>query len=112
MISLFLATSFVAAVTATNTVPLTMLDSSIHPFARCMDGTSSGYYYEQSTSTSNSSKWVIYLQGGGECDTESGCKYQLTNALGSSTYFPPTSDSSGWYLASGYCPYNPDFCSW
>lgn len=55
---------------------------------------------------------MIYLGGGGECDNESSCKYQLTGALGSSNYFANTSESSGWYLGSPYCPYNPDLCGW
>jgi hypothetical protein len=90
-------------------VPLTLLTD---PRATCMDGSLSGYYYEPSTAASDATKWVIDLQGGGECDREDACKAQLTTQLGSSKYFPTTSQSSGWYLASGYCPYNPGFCSW
>lgn len=77
-----------------------------------MDGSTSGYYLEKSTSETANKKWVLYLQGGGECDNEAACKSQLTTSLGSSNYFPADSGSSSWYLASGYCPYNPYLCSW
>jgi len=80
--------------------------------AKCLDGTQAGFYAETASNPADANKWVIYLGGGGECDNESSCKYQLTNALGSSNYFANTSESSGWYLGSGYCPYNPDLCGW
>lgn len=81
-------------------------------------------------------RWVIYLEGGGECDNEEACTAQLTSSLGSSKYFPETSNPSSWYFgalecsavssaaprltplccstcaASDYCPYNPDLCGW
>tara|TARA_A100001015_G_scaffold293308_1_gene369754 strand:+ start:920 stop:2053 length:1134 start_codon:yes stop_codon:yes gene_type:complete len=81
--------------------------------AKCMDGTLSGYYYEHATESTDSLKWVIYLNGGGECDSQEGCYSHLESELGSSNYFESNfSDSSSWYFASGYCPYNPSFCSW
>lgn len=95
--------------TLSSPVPLTMLT---HPTAKCMDGTQAGYYYQPSTNTNDARKWVIYLNGGGECDNEVACKGQLTNALGSSKYFENTSEASGWYFGSDYCPYNPKLCGW
>ena len=91
-------------------IPLTKLTNDQ---ARCLDGTLSGYYFERATNSADSRKWVIYLNGGGECDTKDGCYSHLQSALGSSNYFESNySDSSSWYFASGYCPYNPSFCSW
>ena len=43
--------------------PLTLLSD---PKAKCMDGTQSGYYYRPSPQ-STQTKWVLTLQGGGEC---------------------------------------------
>jgi hypothetical protein len=80
--------------------------------AKCLDGTLAGFYAQTASNSADKNKWVIYLNGGGECDTEDACSYQTTGSLGSSKYFPNTSDSSGWYLASDYCAYNPDFCGW
>ncbi len=89
--------------------PLYMLSD---PKAKCLDGTQAGFYAETASNSADQRKWVLYLNGGGECDTESACEYQLTSSLGSSKYFANTSDSSGWYLGSNYCPYNPDLCGW
>ena len=95
-----------------STIYLTLLDEK-YDEARCMDGTKSGYYYQASSQSSESKKWVLYLFGGGECDNMYSCQYQLNTSLGSSNYFAANySSSSGWYLASDYCPYNPGFCNW
>ena len=37
----------------------------------CLDGSPYGLYYVRSRS--NSTKWTIYLEGGGWCDDEIGC---------------------------------------
>lgn len=92
-----------------SSVPLTMLTD---PKAKCLDGTFGGFYAQQAPNAADKNKWVIYLNGGGECDTESACQYQTTSSLGSSKYFYNTSDPSGWFLGSDYCPYNPTFCGW
>jgi len=89
-------------------ISLTLLEDQS---ASCMDGTLSGYYFDKSTTFADRKKWVFYLQGGGECDNEQSCKAQLQSALGSSYYFPNTSDNTGWYLASGECTDIP-LCTW
>mmetsp|Transcript_2368 Transcript_2368/g.1699 ORF Transcript_2368/g.1699 Transcript_2368/m.1699 type:complete len:399 (+) Transcript_2368:54-1250(+) len=90
-------------------VPLTMLSD---PKAKCLDGTQAGYYAQSASNPVNKNKWVIYLNGGGECDTYDACWYQTSNALGSSKYFSSEVDASGWFLGSDYCTYNPTFCEW
>ncbi len=40
------------------------------PLARCMDGTLSAYYLQPSSTPRGAGKWVLYLEGGGECTTE------------------------------------------
>jgi hypothetical protein len=52
---------------AGSNVPLTNLTDSK---ARCLDGTLSGYYYEKASTSRGTNKWVIYLEGGGECTTQ------------------------------------------
>jgi hypothetical protein len=96
-------------VASASKVPLTMLSD---PKAKCLDGTQAGYYAQHAPNSADSTKFVIYLNGGGECDQENACKYQLNSAMGSSKYFTSDSDASGWFLASDYCPYNPTFCGW
>lgn len=109
----YLACSLVAVLlpfqVSSSAAPLVMLTD---PTAKCLDGTQAGYYVQQAKNLSNVNQWVLYLEGGGECDTESACQAQTYSSLGSSKYFAPTSDSSSWYLASDYCPYNPDLCGW
>jgi hypothetical protein len=105
---LFIASATLAGVAGT-AAPLYMLSD---PKAKCMDGTQAGYYAQTASKSEDKNKWVIYLNGGGECDTESACKAQTSGALGSSKYFANSSDPSGWFLGSDYCPYNPDLCGW
>lgn len=51
-------------------------------------GTPSGYYYHAAKNGSASkNKWVLTLQGGGEC-VSSKCNAKVKTALGSSSYFP------------------------
>eukprot|EP01034_Spumella_vulgaris_P025065 gene25065-31475_t len=99
------AVTFVSAIN----VPLTMLTD---PKAKCLDGTQAGYYAQAAPNPSDKNKWVIYLYGGGECDTEWACTSQTAGAVGSSKYFPNVTDATGWFLGSDYCTYNPTFCGW
>jgi hypothetical protein len=96
--------------------------------ARCMDGTLSGYYFQskfmrfifvfsllfvyflfllESTKESESTKWVIHLQGGGECASKDSCYSELSSNLGSSKYFDPS--MSLWFLNYDNPSANPDF---
>lgn len=109
VVVLLLLWSSVCVVVLANKVPLTMLDD---PKAKCLDGTQAGYYVQPTNSTAKKNKWVIYLNGGGECDTKEACMWQVSNALGSSKYFSNEVDANGWFVGSDYCSYNPDFCEW
>lgn len=100
------------SMTDAKSVPLTMLNSDEYPLAKCLDGTQAGYYYQEAPHDDDKNKWVIYLNGGGECDNKESCEYHKYDALGSSNYFASESDPSGWYLGSDYCDYNPDLCGW
>ena len=65
-------------------VPLTLLRPAAAPLARCMDGSPGGYYHAANAS---STKWVIDLQGGGECASKKNCDGRVGSALFSSKYF-------------------------
>lgn len=82
------------------------------PKAKCMDGTQAGYYSQFASDTADSNKWVIYLNGGGECDSKDACVSQTSNSMGSSKYFYPTSDAAYWFVGSDSCSANPEFCGW
>ena len=54
------------------------------PLARCLDSTLSAYYIEPSSDPVNATKFVIYLEGGGECASNVSCTKATTSVLGSS----------------------------
>mmetsp|Transcript_12734 Transcript_12734/g.21161 ORF Transcript_12734/g.21161 Transcript_12734/m.21161 type:complete len:390 (+) Transcript_12734:39-1208(+) len=80
--------------------------------ARCLDGTAAGYYMQVAPNYEDKNKWVLFLNGGGECDSEEVCTSATYSALGSSIYFDDYSDPLYWYLASDNCDYNAGFCGW
>eukprot|EP00039_Didymoeca_costata_P019489 m.337730 g.337730 ORF g.337730 m.337730 type:complete len:396 (+) comp18219_c0_seq1:106-1293(+) len=55
--------------------------------AKCLDGTSGGFYMATNTSSTG---WVIYLQGGGLCVTFADCKARTKGNLGSSKHWDET----------------------
>lgn len=85
------------------------------PTARCLDGSPNGYYYQASSEEDplTSTRWIIHLNGGGECDAQATCQSATQNSLGSSHYFPSSMDAAYWPLiANDNCQYNPQFCQW
>ena len=90
--------------------PLRMLTDTR---ATCLDGSLGGFYFEpyNDPSEANATKWVIFLQGGGECASNASCSAAAKSELGSSKYFAPSIEfDEGEYYASGL-PGNP-FASW
>jgi hypothetical protein len=65
--------------------PLTRLTD---PAARCMDGTLGGFYHQHATEGASAGKWVIHMQGGGECVNSVQCTRRFNTSLASSDYFP------------------------
>jgi len=49
-----------------------MLPEGKYEGGKCLDGTQAGFYYGP-PSSGNSTLWVIYLRGGGGCETENSC---------------------------------------
>jgi ribosome maturation protein SDO1 len=93
-------------------VDLTLFSRSEYPLARCLDGSPAGYYFQEAKNKEDSTKFVIYLNGGGECDNEEACMSATTGPLGSSKYFNKQVNANGWYFGSDYCTNNNDFCGW
>lgn len=54
--------------------------------ARCLDS-SAGAYYTALGSGADATKWVVYLEGGGECESREGCEQRSKGGLGSSRGF-------------------------
>ena len=74
-----------------------------------MDGTLSAYYYQPGIGE-NATRFIIYLEGGGECTTNSSCTSHLDSVLGSSKYFPATVSMP--YFLTDDATENPNFASW
>jgi hypothetical protein len=49
------------------------LDLAAFPNARCNDGTPGTFYFRPAASAAGSRRWVIQLQGGGNCNSPDGC---------------------------------------
>lgn len=58
----------------------------------------------------NSSKAIIFLEGGGVCDNEQECVERSKTRLGSSNFWPPTAEFDG--LLSDDKNENPNFYDW
>ena len=76
---------------------------------KCLDGTQAGYYFEEGTQTS---LYVIALEGGGYCNTEGLAKKRVGTDLGGSNKWPSKKDGSEQDSAflDTDCDTNPDFC--
>ena len=66
-------------------VPLTRLTDAS---ARCMDGTLAGFYHQRATDAASAARWVIHMQGGGECVDSVQCARRFNSSLASSNFFP------------------------
>ena len=110
---LFLARSAALGTAPANaTQPLQLLTG--YPQARCMDGTASGFYLHKSRLGAAQTKWVLTLQGGGECVSVR-CASKAKSALGSSNYFPKSFEfwnEANTHLADTSCAGNPELCDY
>lgn len=89
--------------------PLTMLTD---PLARCMDGSLGGYYHQSATNQASATKWILDLEGGGECATAKRCIPQTKTSLGSSKYFSKTFSFKNHFYMADDASSNPDFHDW
>eukprot|EP00052_Salpingoeca_macrocollata_P022792 m.199059 g.199059 ORF g.199059 m.199059 type:complete len:390 (-) comp21892_c0_seq5:88-1257(-) len=82
--------------------------------AVCLDGTPGAYYIHRG-SGSGANKWILFLQGGGWCESEQDCYSRSSSALGSSASYGPTftpSYEGGDGLLGTDPTTNPDFYNW
>ena len=94
---------------ASQVAELTLLTDSL---ARCLDGTPGGYFWLPASERESAEKWVLSLQGGGECADVTSCTNAMTSSLGSSKYFPKSYDMSGEWAqlnqaSAGSTPFAP-----
>ena len=77
--------------------------------AVCLDSTPAAYYFRPSSS--NSTRWVISLEGGGECTTDADCLARSTTKRGSSrSYISFDADITGPFYSNSKTA-NPDFAA-
>ena len=72
-------------------LPLTLLTGEAARGSACLDGSPYGYYFRKATSTSGSTRWTVYMQGGGWCYDEASCADRAQTRLGSSKFWDPVS---------------------
>ena len=89
---------------------LTLLkDIAAKTGAYCLDGTPAAYYFKHG-SNANSTKWVLFIQGGGWCYNEEDCARRAQTSLGSSARMNHTFTVGG---PLGEDPVNnPNFHDW
>ena len=103
-----------SAAPANATQPLQLLQLTAHPQARCMDGTAGGFYVHMSRLGAAQTKWLLTLQGGGEC-VSAKCAAKAKSALGSSDHFPGSYefwDEAKAHFADTSCTANPELCDY
>ena len=77
--------------------------------AVCLDGSPPGYYL-RSGKGSDTTKWIIFFQGGAWCHDVDTCYQRSQTSLGSSKCFGRSLYLEG--LLSGQAQYNPEFFTW
>ncbi|KAM3264200.1 pectin acetylesterase 8-like [Capsicum annuum] len=92
-------------------VNMTILQSATAKGAVCLDGSPPAYYLDRGYG-SRIRSWIIYLDGGGWCDSVRSCKARSKGFLGSSTTTPlhPPATFSG--ILHNDPTVNPDFYNW
>jgi len=78
--------------------------------AVCLDGSPAAYYFEPATSSTDSDKWILFIEGGGWCYKPEDCLERSKTSMGSSTLRPQT--IAGMAIYSSDPKVNPDFATW
>ena len=84
---------------------------SVHPMAKCLDGSPGAYYWAPPT-PGNEGKWIVYIQGGGWCSDVEGCAFRAKTELGSSKHYAETMSHGREGLFSRDCAASPSFCGY
>ena len=95
------------AVHGANQLTLELLPKDMKEGGKCMDGSPAGFYYEAPINLLGEDLFVIFMQGGGHCITESDCIARSKTDLGSSNNWPTTMMGNGSFSSSESV--NPDF---
>ncbi|KAK3166203.1 hypothetical protein QOZ80_1AG0042730 [Eleusine coracana subsp. coracana] len=96
------------AVRSTELVELTLLAGAREKDAVCLDGSPPGYHLQRGFG-SGAHNWLVYLQGGGWCNTTESCSKRKMTELGSSKYMEAVNFTG---ILSNRHHENPDFYDW
>eukprot|EP01084_Bolivina_argentea_P258666 436173_1 len=111
--SLLLVTIYTFVVTAvygTNIGKSTLLKEAVTKYgAVCLDGSPGNYYFAQNSQTT---KYVLFFQGGGECFNEAGCWSRRNGTLGSTKSDPLTMDMNEIGFLGNDSKTSPLFYNW
>ncbi|XVF76634.1 hypothetical protein PTKIN_Ptkin13bG0282100 [Pterospermum kingtungense] len=90
-------------------VPLTLLHRAKATGAFCLDGSLPGYHFRKGFG-SGSNNWLLFIEGGGWCNSIKTCNTRKSTALGSSNYMERLVPFAG--IFSRHPSQNPDFYNW
>ncbi|XP_020420930.1 pectin acetylesterase 5 isoform X1 [Prunus persica] len=96
-------------ITATDLVDLTLLHNATRRGAVCLDGSLPGYHYQKGFG-SGANSWVLYIEGGGWCNTIESCFWRREIHLGSSKHMGHRVHFTG--ILSPHQAQNPEFFNW
>ncbi|VVA22629.1 PREDICTED: pectin acetylesterase [Prunus dulcis] len=96
-------------ITATDLVDLTLLHNATRTGAVCLDGSLPGYHYQKGFG-SGANSWVLYIEGGGWCNTIESCFWRREIHLGSSKHMGHRVHFTG--ILSPHQAQNPEFFNW
>ncbi|XP_026444716.1 pectin acetylesterase 5-like isoform X2 [Papaver somniferum] len=90
-------------------VDLILLQNAQQKGAVCLDGSSPGYHLSKGFD-SGSQNWLLFIEGGGWCDTLESCASRAETSLGSSKFMDLKVSFNG--ILSNNKSQNPDFFNW
>ncbi|KAJ1286601.1 hypothetical protein BS78_03G364900 [Paspalum vaginatum] len=96
------------AVSSPELVDLTLVAGAREKGAVCLDGSPAGYHLRRGFG-SGAHSWLIYLQGGGWCNTVKSCSDRKTTEFGSSKFMRAVEFTG---ILSNHHLENPDFYDW
>eukprot|EP00295_Goniomonas_pacifica_P005258 CAMPEP_0175833388 /NCGR_PEP_ID=MMETSP0107_2-20121207/15483_1 /TAXON_ID=195067 ORGANISM="Goniomonas pacifica, Strain CCMP1869" /NCGR_SAMPLE_ID=MMETSP0107_2 /ASSEMBLY_ACC=CAM_ASM_000203 /LENGTH=527 /DNA_ID=CAMNT_0017146513 /DNA_START=109 /DNA_END=1692 /DNA_ORIENTATION=- len=76
-------------------------------YAKCLDGTSAGFYFRPALDKKFAAQWVFSLEGGGECVGHDDCTARAKTGLGSSSEWNSTMYLG--QLQDPHSEWNPDY---
>ncbi|GFP81555.1 protein notum homolog [Phtheirospermum japonicum] len=91
-------------------VNITILENALAQGAVCLDGSPAGYHYSEGFGD-GANNWLVYLPGGGWCDTTSSCVNRVKTQPGLSSTINITTTYFGGILSPRKI-HNPDFYNW